>query len=85
MGPNTKAGSSSVDTVTMTVDNSKFFGKDVLKDRDFMGSASGNPLEQLYPTIFAFPNSPDDLASVYANVIIDYRVQFSEPKLVIQS
>jgi hypothetical protein len=74
-----------VKTVTITQDNSKYFGKDVLKDRDFMGSSVGNPLEQLYPTIFAFPNSTTDVASVVAHVIIDYRVQFSEPKLVTQS
>lgn len=79
------AGDNSMQMLTLTQDNSKYFSKSVLNERDFQGSNSGNPLEQLYPTIFAFTNDTSDGAVVECHVIIDYRVVFTEPKLVNQS
>lgn len=85
LGPRDKSGSESQKSITLTVDNSKFFGKDVLSDRDYMGTNATNPLEQLYPTVFAFPNAVVDGDIVDCQVIIDFRVQFSEPRLVASS
>lgn len=70
-------------SVSMGLNIGKVLGrKSVLDEDDLRGGAGGNPAEQAYWHVFAFPDSAVDSGAIRFSVQIDYIAVFSEPKLL---
>lgn len=73
-------------SVSMGMNIGKMLGRpQPLNEDSLRGSISGNPAEQAYWHIFAFPDSAADTSSVRVSVQIEYVAVFTEPKLLATS
>lgn len=80
-----QAGGASAHIKTLKITcNQKFISKlqNILTENDFAGTASANPVDTAHFHVFCAPmNASVDAASVYARVVIKYKVLFRDPKL----
>lgn len=68
-------------SATLSVDIGKFLGvKDILDGREYSGSLSGDPLEEVLFHISCFPMNTGDAAAINCFIEIEYDVWFHEPK-----
>lgn len=68
-------------STSLGVDIAKFLGvKDIVDGREFAGSLSGDPEEEVYFHVSCFPMNTGDAAVVNCAIEIEYDVIFHEPK-----
>lgn len=81
-----KGGSRDRGQLTMAANPNKFLGRsNPLSDDELKGTVSSNPSEQCYWIIGVAPNSSENALPVSLQVIIEYTVIFTEPKMLIGS
>lgn len=68
-------------TIRHTASPSRFLGRpNIMSEDDLRGSASANPVEQLFFHVWAAPNSSVDATTVECLVQLDYIAILTEPK-----
>lgn len=76
-----KDSGNDIKTLTMDCNIGKFFGRpNILSEDDFRGNVAANPTEQVYWTLFAYPDTNTDTGVVRAHVEINYVAIWTEPK-----
>lgn len=58
----------------------RFLGK-TAADAECKGAAASNPTEQVLFHVFAAPMSSSDIEPVFVNVVLEYNVKLTEPRL----
>lgn len=75
-------GSNSMTTIVKQNNISAFLGQNVIQEDNNAGSASGNPSEQVYYHVYSGSIDSNDGPIIKANVVIDYKVVWHEPKSI---